>query len=545
MRVKYRIYCPAAKVLSLPRVDCFVHWRNANVQAVAGGGRVKITVSILLLFALCPAAYTQHQHATAEKLGAVSFPISCAAQVQSSFNRAVALLHSFAYAPAAAAFQEVAGRDPGCAMAHWGIAMSYYNQLWSPPLPGEAAAKGRSELERAQEIGGGSAKEKEYIAAASFIFTEDGGAYPAHAAKYRDAMASIAQHYPDDAESQILYALALLATASPQDKTHANQKTAAGILEPLYQKHPQHPGLSHYLIHAYDNAELAPQGLKAAREYSQIAPSAPHALHMPSHIFTRLGMWSNSVRSNQAARVAAHEQGDMGEELHAMDYLVYALLQEGREADAASVLKDLQNLRQQPGSDFKSAYAATAMPVRYAVERKQWNDATRCTAPQGAPPHIAALAAWARALGHARAGDAEAGRVEQQSIQRMAEQLRNSGNLYWSGLVQIQAEEAGAWIAVAEHKPDEALALMKKAADEEDAVEKLPVTPGPVVPAREQLGDLLSQLGQPEAALAAYEKALQDAPGRRGALQGALASARAAGLKSKSSYYDAELKKLN
>jgi hypothetical protein len=430
-------------------------------------------------------------------------------------------------------------------MAHWGIAMSYYHQLWQPPLPGDAAAKGRAELEQARQIGSGNAREKEYIAAASIIYADDGAAYPAHAAKYRDAMASLAQHNPDDAESQILYALALLATASPQDKTHQNQKAAAQILEPLYQKYPQHPGLSHYLIHAYDNAELAPRGLKAAREYSQIAPSAPHALHMPSHIFTRLGMWSDSVRSNQAARVAADEQGDFGEELHAMDYLVYAFLQEGRDTAAASVLKDLQGLTQQPGGDFKSAYAATAMPVRYAIERKQWNDAIHCASPRGAPTHVAALAAWARALGHARAGDAELARVEQQSLQGMAEQIQAAGNQYWAGQVRIQSEEAGAWIAVAEHKPDEALALMKMAADEEDAVEKLPVTPGPVVPAREQLGDLLLQLGQPEAALVAYEKSLQDAPGRRGALQGALASARAAGLKSKYSYYEAALKKID
>lgn len=506
---------------------------------------MKRAASILLLLCLCPGVYAQHEHAAPEKLGTVSFPISCAAQVQNSFNRAVALLHSFAYAPAAEAFAEVARQDPGCAVAHWGIAMSYYHQLWQPPLPGDAVQKGRAELERAQQIGTGNAREKEYITAASFIFIQDGGAYPSHAAKYRDAMAAVAQHNPDDAESQIFYALALLATASPQDKTHQNQKTAAQILDPLYQKYPQHPGLTHYLIHAYDNAELAQQGLRAAREYSQIAPSAPHALHMPSHIFTRLGMWSDSVRSNQAARAAAHQQGDVGEELHTMDYLVYASLQAGREADTVAVLKDLQGMGPLAGSEFKVAYAATAMPVRYAVERKQWNDATRCVAPAGAPPHVSALAAWARALGYARTGNVTAARAELQSLDRMAEELLASGNQYWAGQVRIQAEEAGAWIALAEHKPDDALALMKKAADEEDAVEKLPVTPGPVVPAREQLGDLLAQSGHPEAALAAYEKALQDAPGRRGALRGAMESARAAGSKSKSSYYEAALKKLN
>ncbi|MBZ5505416.1 MAG: hypothetical protein LAO78_08010 [Acidobacteriia bacterium] len=507
--------------------------------------KIKTAASMLLLLSLSAGVYAQHQHPAPEKLGAVSFPISCSAQVQVGFNRALALLHSFAYAPAAEAFQDVSRQDPGCAVAHWGIAMSYYHQLWQPQLPGDALQKGRAELERGQKIGTGNAREKELLAALSFIFIEDGGAYPAHAAKYRDAMADVAKHNPDDTESQIFYALALLATASPQDKTHQNQKSAAQILEPLYVKYPQHPGLAHYLIHADDNAELAQQGLKAARAYSEIAPSAPHALHMPSHIFTRLGMWKDSARSNQAARVAAHQQGDVGEELHAMDYLVYASLQEGRDADTAAILKELQGMGQLPGNEFKVSYSATAMPVRYAVERKQWTDATRCVAPPGAPPNVSALAAWARALGYARTGNVTAARAELQVLDRMADELRASGNQYWAGQVQIQAEEAGAWIAFAEHKPEDALALLKKAADEEDAVEKLPVTPGPVVPAREQLGDLLAQSGRPDAALAEYEKTLQSAPGRRGALRGALDSARAAGAKSKSSYYEAALKNLN
>jgi hypothetical protein len=509
------------------------------------GFKLKPAASILLLLSLCTSASPQqHQHPAPEKLGTVSFPISCPALVQGSFSRAVALLHSFAYAPAAEAFAEVARQDPGCAMAHWGIAMSYYHQLWAPPLPGDAVQKGRAEIVQAQKIGAGNAREKELLAAASFIFIDDGAAYPAHAAKYRDAMATVAKHHPDDTESQIFYALALLATASPQDTTHQNQKAAVQILEPLYLKYPEHPGLAHYLIHANDNAEMAQQGLKAARAYSEIAPSAPHALHMPSHIFTRLGMWKDSVRSNQAARAAAHQQGDVGEELHAMDYLVYASLQEGRDADTAAILKELQGM-QLPGSDFKVSYSATAMPVRYAVERKQWPDATRCTAASGAPPHVSALAAWARALGYAHTGNVTAARTELQALEHLTEELRTSGNQYWAVQVHIQAEEARAWIAFAEHKPEDAVALMKKAADEEDAVEKLPVTPGPVVPAREQLADLLAQSGHPDAALAEYEKALLNAPGRRGALLGALESARAAGAKSKSSYYEAALKNLN
>jgi hypothetical protein len=506
--------------------------------------KMKSAKCLLLLLFCGVGLYAQHQHGVPEKLGSVSFPISCAAQQQSSFNRAVALLHSFTYAPAAEAFAEVARQDPACAMAHWGAAMSYYHQLWQPPFPGDALQKGRAELERAQQIGTANAREKEYIAAASLLFAQDSDAYSVHAAKYRDAMAALAQHHPEDVESQIFYALALLATASPQDKTHQNQKTAGQILEPLYQKYPEHPGVAHYLIHADDNAELAAKGLAAAREYSQIAPSAPHALHMPSHIFTRLGMWQDSVASNQAARMAARQQGDVGEELHAMDYMVYASLQQGRDAEAAAVIQDLHGMTRLTAADFKVSYAATAMPVRYAVERKKWEEATRSSSPEGAPPHVTALAAWARALGYARSGNRAAAESELQSLQRLTDQLRAAGNQYWAGQVQIQAEEAGSWIALAAQKPDDALTLMKKAADEEDAVEKLPVTPGPVVPAREQLGDMLALVGQPAAALAEYERTLRDSPGRRGALQGALSSAREAGLKSKSAYYEAAINNL-
>jgi tetratricopeptide (TPR) repeat protein len=260
--------------------------------------------------------------------------------------------------------------------------------------------------------------------------------------------------------------------------------------------------------------KLAKDGLKAAQEYSQIAPSAPHAMHMPSHIFTRLGMWGDSVKSNQAARVAAHAQGDVGEELHATDYMVYASLQQGRDDEAAAVIKDLDAMNLHQAKEFKVAYSATAMPIRFAVERKKWDAAIHCSSPDGAPPQL-------------------------------AEQLRAAGNAYWAGQVDIQIGEARSWIAATENKPEDAVALMTAAADKEDGIEKLPVTPGPVVPAREQLADLLAQIGRHDAALAEYEKSLQASPGRRGALQGALQSARAAGIKSKTTYYEAALNKLN
>jgi tetratricopeptide (TPR) repeat protein len=319
----------------------------------------------------------------------------------------------------------------------------------------------------------------------------------------------------------VFYALALLANASPADKTHALQKQAADLLEPLDRTYPEHPGIPHYLIHAYDNAELASRGLTAAKAYSRIAASAPHALHMPSHIFTRLGLWEDSITSNLAAREAAHQQGDTGEELHAMDYLVYAYLQSGHHKEAAQVIEQLKNMSQLNAGDFKVGYASTAMPIRYVVELGQWTEAAGIVAPDVAPPHVVAIAVWARGLGFARSGRATQARAESDRLRQIERQLRASGNDYWATQVEIMTREVVAWSAQADKKPEEAAALMRASADEEDAIEKLPVTPGPIVPAREQLGYLLLQQNKPSLALKEFEAALANAPGRHGALEGA------------------------
>jgi tetratricopeptide (TPR) repeat protein len=298
------------------------------------------------------------------------------------------------------------------------------------------------------------------------------------------------------------------------------QKQAADILEPLDQAYPEHPGVPHYLIHAYDNAELAPRGLPAARAYAQIAPSAPHALHMPSHIFTRLGLWEDSIASNLASRDAARRDADRGEELHAMDYLVYAYLQTRRDEEARQVIEQLKAMTELESGDFKMAYAATAMPVRYAVERGQWADAARIPTPEGAPPHVAAVAVWARGVGLARTGHPTEARAEMDRLQSLAEQLRRSGRDYWATQVEIQKREVAAWSTQAEGKPEEAVRLLRTAADDEDAIEKLPVTPGPIVPAREQLGYMLLEQNRQADALKEFQTALAMAPGRSGALQG-------------------------
>jgi tetratricopeptide (TPR) repeat protein len=480
-----------------------------------------------------------HNHPAPEKLGSVSFPTSCAPAVQQQFERAVALLHSFAYAPAEGAFREAAAADPHCAMAHWGIAMTYFHQLWEPPLSPEKVTTGAQEIETAQRLSsnlrlaenrgliGVSERERRFIAALGLVFNDYATVpYRARALRYEEAMLAIAQANSSDPESQVFYSLALLSTALPADKTHANQKRASSLLEPLYRQFPDHPGIAHYLIHAYDNAELARRGVEVAHAYAEIAPSAPHALHMPSHIFTRLGMWDDSIASNRAARKAAHEQHDRGEELHAMDYLVYAYLQEGRDADAAHVIDDLRRSADLNASDFKAGYASTAMPVRYALERRQWTEAARMSPPPVGAPHIAAIAVWAQILGLARGGHAVEATAQIPKLRRLAAQLRSAGNDYWATQIDIQADEAQAWCAQAAGKPEQALALLRKAADSEDAIEKLPVTPGPIIPAREQLGDLLLEQSQPALAAVEFQTALKDAPGRRGALRGAAQAAK-------------------
>jgi tetratricopeptide (TPR) repeat protein len=483
--------------------------------------RSRIVLALLFLFPFASAQET-HSHSAPEKLGKVSFPITCAPAVQEQFDRGVALLHSFAYRDAEKAFHSVAEQDPRCAMAHWGMAMTYFHQLWEPPLAPATVSIAQEEIQRAQQIGASSERERQFLHALGLLYQDSATVpYPTRALNYEHAMGDLAAENRKDVEAQVFYALALLATASPSDKTHANQKKAAELLEPLDRTYPQHPGIPHYLIHACDNAELAPRGLPAARAYSQIAPSAPHALHMPSHIFTRLGLWDDSINSNLAAQQAAHQQGDTGEELHAMDYLVYAYLQRGRDKEAAQVIEQLENMPSRNAGDFKIAYASTAMPVRYAVERGQWADASAIVPPAGAAPQVVATAVWARGIGLARSGHAAQAHAEIDRLQQLEEQLRTSGNSYWATQVGILRREVTAWAAQADSKPDEAAALMRASADDEDAIEKLPVTPGPVVPAREQLGYLLLEQNHPAPALKEFKTALANAPGRRAALQGA------------------------
>ena len=482
---------------------------------------IRPAIILAVLPMVLSTAQEMHNHPAPEKLGTVSFPTSCKTEVQQELNRAVALLHSFAYQAAEQGFQSVVRQDSHCAIAHWGSAMTHYHQLWDlPPSPSDIAAA-EEEIGQAVRLEA-SERERGFIRAISLVFKDDATVpYNTRAFNYEAAMHDLAVADPSDAEAQVFYALALISNASPSDREHRRQKQAADLLEPLIHDFPDHPGIPHYLIHAYDNQELASRGLSAARVYAGIAPSAPHALHMPSHIFTRLGLWNDSISSNLAARSAAQHLGDTGEELHAMDYLVYAYLQSGRDQDAANVIQQLKAMKNLRMSDFKIGYAATAMPIRYIVERQEWSDAEKvANPPDTAQPHVVAIAVWARGLGSARNGHPREADMESESLRLIEDRLRASGNSYWAAQVDIMRREVAAWSAQALNRSRDASALLHSAADDEDGIEKLPVTPGPIIPAREQLGELLLEQGNPDAASIAFKTALVNTPGRRGTLQG-------------------------
>jgi len=480
-------------------------------------------------------AQEHESHASTGSLGTVEFRVSCTAEGQESFTRGVALLHSFTYEESEEAFRDAAARDPQCAMAHWGLAMTEYHQLWEPYAGPAESQRGAVEIQKARDLKPGTPREKEYIEALGIFY--DGWEQRGHAVRakaYREAMRGVHERNPGDQEATVFYALALIATASPEDKAYANQRRAAAILEPIFATHPDHPGVPHYLIHAYDNPVLAPQGVAAARAYSKIAPDLPHALHMPSHIFTRLGLWEDSISSNLAAAAAARKHGDQGEEFHALDYLVYAYLQLGRNDEAERIRDHLPTTgKVKPSSAFKINFARAAMRARCALEQQHWAEAENLVADGDVQPQVAAISHWAAALGATHTGNLQAARQHAEQVRRLSVELREKGEGYWAEQAAIQGEEAEGWVAFAEHRTDDAVRLLRMAAEHEDAAEKHPVTPGAVRPGRELLGDLLMETHQPKEALAAYRRVLAIAPGRRNALKGAAEAERLIGMSNK------------
>ena len=487
-----------------------------------------------------------HHHALTEKeVGSVHFSTSCSKSVQTDFQRAVALLHSFQYEQARAAFTDISKQDPQCAMAQWGVAMSHYHGLWHN---GDTNA-GREALHKAEEIAthnpSTSARERAYIDALSEIYKEDGKDEYAHAQAYEQRMGALQAAYPDDTEAAIFHALALAVTAPKTDKTFSNQRKCGEILEPIFVQQPNHPGVAHYIIHCYDNPVLAEKGLGAARKYATIAPASAHANHMPSHLFTRVGSWEESIQSNLRSAELAKEaeatsqNGEAREQrLHAMDYLEYAYLQRGRVSDARSVLDEMNSLPplRGPNPALAGDYALAAIPARYTLELGKWDDAARLQPVAGSVPWAQSITWMAVGLGAARSHDLARAQEAERSLAALRDAAQPK-SAYWSNQIEVQRREVAAWIAQAAGKPEDAVAGMRSATELEESMDKDAVTPGAVVPARELLAQMLQIQNRPHDSLREYEAVLKTAPNRFNALWGAASTAESAGDTSTASTY--------
>lgn len=458
----------------------------------------------------------------AAKSSEVDFPISCSVTAQKKFNQAVWILHSFWYDEAVKAFTAVTAIEPECAMGYWGVAMSHWYPLWYPPNP--AALKAGSEaVDKAMAAKQKTDRETDYIAAiATFYRDNDKIDHRTRAVGYEKAMEQVHLRYPDDRESGVFYSLALVATAPPTDKTYANQKKAAAILEKVRAELPNHPGVAHYLIHSNDSAELAEDGLTAALCYADIAPAVPHALHMPSHIFTRLGMWRQSIDANRASTAAAlgYVREELGpdafdaETVHSMDYMEYAYLQMGQDREAKRVVDEVLTFGRPKVTNLPMAYALAAIPARYALERRNWADAAALTAPPLAFPWerfpwAEAMVAFTRALGAAQTGDISGAEAEIAKLQSLKQKLDQNKDDYWSKQVEVQRLAASGILAHAQGNDKQAVELVRAAADLDASMDKHPATPAEVLPARELLADLLLEVNDPAAALKEYEQSVR------------------------------------
>lgn len=496
----------------------------------------------LLLLPLAAGAHEEASPPTGETLGTVHFTVSCNADAQERFTRAVAILHSFWYEEAEKAFKSAADADPNCAMAWWGVAMSEWHPLWYPPPP-PALKAGAAAAEKAEAIGGKTDRERRYIGAIADFFRDSATRdYRTRALAYEHDMAELHARFPDDREAAVFYALALDTTALRTDKTFANQKKAAAILEPIFAEQPNHPGVAHYLIHSYDSPPLAADGLKAARRYAAIAPSVPHALHMPSHIFTRLGLWRESAETNRRSAEAgqAYAKKTWGDgvawdqSLHGMDYLAYAYLQLGEDRQARALVDEVMGFKKVTPETSGAAYAMAAIPARYAVERRDWAAAAKLEPPPATAnwtkfPATSAMITFARSLGDAHTGNLAGAKAEIEKLAAARDALAKANDKYWSDQVEVERRAAAATLAEAEGRHAEAIRELRAAADAEDAMDKAAVTPGAIVPTRELLADLLLARGQPGAALAEYKRVLATSPNRLRSLYGAAKAAAASG----------------
>jgi tetratricopeptide (TPR) repeat protein len=489
-------------------------------------------------------------------VGDVSFPITCAPEVRSDFARGVALLHSFFYEEARRVFTSVAERDPKCAMAQWGIAMTWWHPIWTPPTLEEMRA-GKTAMEKAMAMSAVSDRERGFITALNTYYnTADNSSAGSvgqschgpvgprdRVIAYEKAMRELRDKYPDDFEVETFYAFAVLSTgyATPNDTSLSKQLEAAGILEKLWKQNPKHPGVVHYLIHCYDYPQFAQHGLAAARSYDSIAPWVPHALHMPSHIFTRLGMWDESITANRASAEASrayammrHRDATEAEELHALDYLAYSYLQEARDAEAKKIVDLAAKVRKtNPELEFSAAYALAAIPTRYAFERNDWLAAATLTIPNlphwSSFPFMEALIEYGHALGCAHTGDLDGARKAIARMQQLRDATKDPKFDYFKSHLDLQMRAASAWVAAGDGNKNQAVEMLRRAADAEDILGKHPVSPGAFVPIREQLGSLLLELGKSKEAQHEFEAALKIYPGRFRGLYGAAQAAEQTG----------------
>src|SRR5271155_42847 len=519
--------------------------------------RTLVFSSLLALAAFADMAFadddqTQHHHEdlTTAQLGTVTFPVSCAPDVQKPFERGVALLHSFWYEEAEKEFVQIAADDPHCVMAHWGVAMSLWHQLWNEPDK-KVIQHGLDEVHEAKTTDGPvTPREKAYLAAiAAFYGDSKKLNHEARAKAYSAAMKKVYETYPDDHEAAVFYALSLLASEPHEDATFANRKQAAAILEKLFAIEPDHPGVAHYLIHSYDKPQLAQLGLPAARRYAQIAPAAPHALHMPSHIFARLGLWQDDIDSNLASiaatrKTAAMHMGGEGHQFHAMDFLVYAYLQSGRESDAETLIDEVKAMPAKKddmyGMDFDPRInALVTFSARYALEMHRWSDAASLTPVPGADTGDNSITYWARAIGAARSGNLTDARKDVAEIEVIHSALVKQKKPGFAEAVEQDRQEAAAWVSYAEGNKDEAIRALRTVAQKEEAEGDEPLA----IPAREMLADMLLDMNRPEQALAEYEVDLKFNPNRFNGLYDAARAAEIAGATEKSNSYYARLVK--
>ncbi len=496
-----------------------------------------LVATLAAVTTLGPCAPGMAQESADQKLGTVHFATSCNETAQRRFDRAMRYQHSFWYAESKGIYEEALKADPDCAIAYWGIALSLLNNPHGA-IPAPNLPLGLSAIEKAKAVGAKTQRERDYIDALAVMYVDyDKSPQQARVQSYLKAMEALAAKYPDDDEAQIFYAITLNVAASPADKTYANQLKGAAILEPIWQRQPQHPGVAHYLIHLYDYPAIAAKGLPAALRYSKIAPNAPHAQHMPSHIFTRVGYWKESIAANKASVQAAKASNELGDQMHGEDYMVYAYLQLGQDKEARAIVDDIEAMKPDPDA-FGAAFSQAAAPARYAVERGDWAGAANLEVKPSKFPHVMAITYFARAIGAARSGHPDAARIDAARLAEVRDKLREAKNTYWAGQVDVQQQAANAWILYADGKYDEALKAMGAAADAEDNTEKAPVTPGPLAPARELYGFMLLDRGMAREALAAFEATMAKEPNRFNGYVGAAKAAQALGdtTKAKAAY---------